>query len=100
MTASLAAVVFHVRQQREVSTPLDSTRQLPLMRRASTRYAARYNLSALRDKAGEQLLILVVDYGYLRLTEVARFPSSLHHLPPYLKPNSLQPAQVQTGYSR
>src|SRR5512145_1410723 len=54
-------MLIRVRQEREVTRALDRRRQLPLIRRAGPRNAARNDLAGLRDIGLQCREILVVD---------------------------------------
>src|SRR5690606_35671501 len=75
-------VASDIRDQRQIPSPLDRGRDLPLVPRAHARHAAREHLALFRDQAAERLLVLVVDLAYPRLAERARLGATTHATPP------------------
>src|SRR5688572_3967054 len=69
------ALVRDVRDQRELTRPLDRDLQLALMQGAGARNPARLNLAPLRQKRRQQAHVLVVDVVDLLRAELADAPA-------------------------
>src|SRR5580765_1050345 len=78
---SMFISVRHIRNERDLTGPLDRRLQLALVHRAGAGNTARQNLAALGHERTQQLHVLVVDIVDLVRAELADLPAAEHRPP-------------------
>src|SRR5439155_10854263 len=74
-------LLYHVREETEKPCPLDCLRQLTLPLGRHRCNPARHDLAPLRDKALQQLDVLIVDFRRVGTGKRARFPATEKRTP-------------------